>query len=126
MPDDADTPDLGDLLRTGAVLFGVRVTAVRIETADGRVQRLMLPEPAGESGGAVDTPDQFDPERLTPMQRDVVQAVDEMLVGTVLSYAELADKAGVGNGGRFREFVKQYAEGTGRLESTSKGWEKLK
>lgn len=68
----------------------------------------------------------FAPERLTPMQRDVVQAIDEMLVGTVLSYAELADKAGCANSGPFRTFVKGYAEQSGRLEPHAKGWEKIR
>ncbi len=36
--------ELADLLRSGAVLNGVPVMSIKIETADGRVQKLQLPE----------------------------------------------------------------------------------
>jgi hypothetical protein len=96
VPDDADTPDLGDLLRTGAVLFGVRVTAVRIETADGRVQRLMLPEPAGESADGNDAPPLS--VELNEFQRRVVRhfaglAPRARLRGNVLADAVREDES---------------------------------
>jgi hypothetical protein len=98
--DTAAPPDLGDLLRTGAVLFGVRVTAVRIETADGRVQRLMLPEPT--AGGEAEADDGEDAPplsvELNEFQRRVVRhfaglAPRARLRGNVLTEAVREDES---------------------------------
>jgi hypothetical protein len=114
--DQPPPPDLLTLFRTGATLNGVPVRVVRVETADGRVQRFELPWDEGAGGVVADT----------PMKRAVVQAVDEMKVGEVVSYEKLARLAGFSNSGPLREFVKEYAEAGGRLEPHRQGWEKVK
>lgn len=122
--------DGGGVLLTGGTLRGWPVAEFVIRTADGRQQTIQLPHPQGKGTEPKDRNaalGQFDPETLTPMQRDVVQAIDEMLVGTVLSYTALAKKAGCANSGPFRDFVKQYAAETGRIEAndSGRGWEKI-
>lgn len=101
-----------------------------VPAGDGGVMtgRIPVPAVAPEPAGVGDEDDgPFAPERLTPMQQDVVQAIDEMPVGTVLSYAALADKAGCNNSGPFREFVKDYAKATRRIapHPRGRGWEKI-
>lgn len=100
------------LLTSGATFAGVAVRSLRVELADGRVQRLELPDLAAAGD--------------TPMKRAVRQAVDELLVGDVVSYEKLAMLAGYSNSGKFREFVKEYAEQSHRLTPHRQGWEKVR
>ena len=112
-PDILDT--LSAILRTGAMAAGVAVRVVQIELADDRVQRLELPVGRREAAAG-----------RTRMWREVERVVDEMAVGDVLSYDELAKQANHGsNSGPFRKCVKGFAEESGRLEAVSKGFEKL-
>jgi hypothetical protein len=108
----AGLPDLLALLTSGATFGGIPVRTLRIELADGRVQRIELP-------AAAVTAD-------TPMKRAVRQAVDELLVGDVVSYEKLAQLTGYSNSGKFREFVKEYAEQSSRLTPHRQGWEKVR
>lgn len=61
---------------------------------------------------------------LTPMQAAVLQAIDEMAPGEVLSHAEIAERAGYPASGPLRKFVSDTAL-TGKLKRTSLGWEKV-
>ncbi len=121
--------DSGGVLLTGGTLRGWPVAEFVIRTTDGRQQTIQLPQPTegqpGVEGSAAANP--LAPETMTPMQRDVVQAIDEMMVGSVLSYTALAKKAGCANSGPFRDFVKRYAAESGRIEAHEggRGWEKI-
>lgn len=106
-------PDLLDLLTSGATFAGTAVRSLRIELADGRVQRFELPVAGGAAGES-------------PMAFALAQVVDEMPVGSVLSYERLAKKAGYANSGKFREVVKEYADASGRVVPHRMGWEKVK
>jgi hypothetical protein len=111
-----DPPDLSDLLRTGAVFVGVGVTEVRITLSDGRRQMLQLPTVVPSSDGTE--------THLTPMQRDVLQVVDGMGRGEVMSFEQLATKAGWSNSDNLRVFVRSLAD-VGRLKPSRLGWEKI-
>lgn len=101
------------LLTGGATFAGVAVRAIRLELADGRVQRFELP-----AGGAA--------QGESPMAAAIAQVVDEMPVGSVLSYERLAKKTGYANSGKFRDAVKEYADASGRVVPHRMGWEKVK
>ncbi len=109
-------PDLYGLIRTGAVFAGLVVTELKLTLADGRVQKLQLPPP----------PDRADDDAadLSPMKREVVQVVDEMGVGEVLSFEQIAEKAGYSNSDYLRVFVRSL-ETAGRLRRVRNGWEKV-
>lgn len=61
---------------------------------------------------------------LTPMEQAVVQVIEEMRPGTVLSFDEIASRSGFSNSDSLREFVRKVAAVGGRLVKAHRGWER--
>jgi hypothetical protein len=102
---------LDDLLARGGILYGVPVLSVRIETVDGRSQRLSL------------RVDEDEATNLTEMQSAVVTVVDQIPTGHVRTTYEIARAAGYSDSGKLRSFVKSLAI-AGRLRRVHRGWQK--
>jgi alkylated DNA nucleotide flippase Atl1 len=62
---------------------------------------------------------------LTPKDKAVLQVIDEMAVGSVLSNDQIAQAAGYANSGKLRTFMKTLAI-AGRLKPHRYGWERVK
>jgi hypothetical protein len=124
LPDSAPHSILGleVALAIGATLYGHPVRALRIETADGRIQRFELPQ---GPYGADESEDEFDAE---PDEKELeILAVlakaqpGEYTPGRTLSKAiDLAYK-----GGRFGDLIR-HLKATKRIESKNPGGFRLK
>ena len=109
--------NLESCLTAGAMFYGTSVKSVLIELADGRTQRLELPvSPVVEDDPADD---------LTPKQKAILQVIDEMKIGDVLSNEQVATNAGYSCSSDLRSFVKSVAM-AGRLKPHRYGWERVK
>ena len=104
---------LDELLARGGILYGVPVLSIRIETVDGRSQRLSL---------RVDEDDEE--VCLTEMQSAVVTVIDKIPTGHVQTTYEIARAAGYSDSGKLRSFVKSLAV-AGRLRRVHRRWQKI-
>lgn len=115
--------DLRDVLITGATVGGVRVVRIVCELEDGgKVSRVFgLRDQSHE-----EHPDMVQTEgnELTDKQRAVLQVIDKMKVGDVLSTQEIARRSGYGNTGDLRNYLK-ILQVAGKLLGTNQGQKRL-
>lgn len=97
-----DVPDLVSLLTSGATFGGVVVQSLRIELADGRVQKVQLPAPL--------TPDTGEPKDWSKTKAG--SAILEVLAreGRPLKGSAIAALAKYGYNGSFRSALAGLAE----------------
>lgn len=112
------TDDLADMLRRGRVAGPTAVASVEFRLADGRRIGMDLPAPrdATEDEGGADP--------VTDMQAAVIQAVNEMASGEVLTREQIADRAGYACNGKLKDFVALLAA-TGKLRRVHRGFERV-
>jgi hypothetical protein len=88
------------------------------------VDRIQFCFSGGELKLELESPDMALPS-LTPKQQAILQVVDEMAIGDVLSYDEIATLAGYSNSSDLREYVQRLFE-AGRLSRDRRGWRRVK
>jgi hypothetical protein len=114
VPDLAD--DLADMLRRGRVWGGEPLERIVFVTVSGRRNSISLPTTAP------DGPEEDDP--LTEMELAVLEVVDGMRVGAVVSTDEIARRSGFSNNGSMRDFLKSLAK-AGRMKRVRHGYERV-
>lgn len=103
---------LDDILERGAIYKGRSVDRIQFCFVGGEM-KLELDSPA------------FDAPVLTPKQQAILQVIDEMGIGDVLSHDEIATRAGYANSSDLREYVQRLFE-AGRLRADRRGWKRVK
>lgn len=103
---------LDEILERGAVYKGRSVGRIQFFFAGGEVK---LELDATELAVPM----------LTPKQQAILQVIDEMAIGDVLSHDEIATRAGYSNSSDLREYVQRLFE-AGRLRTDRRGWKRVK
>lgn len=114
--------DLRDVLITGATVGGVRVVRIVCELEDGgKISRVFPQREISQ-----EDPDMVQTEgsELTERHRAILQVIEKMKVGDVLSTEEIAKRSGYANTGGLRNYLK-ILQASGRLLGTSQGQQKV-
>lgn len=115
-PETLSPMDLATAITAGGRFFGGDVVEMKLTLASGAIHKLTLPV-----AKAIDDPT----DMMSPMQKAIIQVIDEMEIGELATNDDLAEKAGYANTGPLRSFVKSLAI-AGRLKKQQYGWERVK
>ena len=116
VPDIAD--ELADWLRRGRLAGGCPVRKISLVLSDGRRVVHELPTPKSESTEVIEQ------EQLSPMESAVLEVIDGMRIGAVLSTQKIAELAGYAASGKLRDYLRELAR-SGRLKNATGGFERV-